>query len=162
MSLSQIVWPILIIYLVSDVGSVLGGWFSSALIGRGVSVSVARKTVMLICALSVVPVVFAVRTDHAWVAVTLISVAAAAHQAFSANLFTLPSDMFPSRAVGSVVGIGGAAGGIGGFLIANTVGHVLQNTGSYVVPFLIASSAYVVALFLIHMLSPRFTPAQIS
>jgi len=161
MSLSQIVWPILVIYLVSDVGSILGGWFSSALIGRGVPVNVARKTVMLICALSVVPVVFAVRTDHAWVAVALISVAAAAHQAFSANLFTLPSDMFPSRAVGSVVGIGGAAGGIGGFLIANTVGHVLQNTGSYAVPFLIASSAYVVALFLIHILSPRFTPVQI-
>jgi ACS family hexuronate transporter-like MFS transporter len=116
---------------------------------------------MLICAVSVVPVVFAVRTNHAWVAVALISVAAAAHQAFSANLFTLPSDMFPSRAVGSVVGIGGAAGGVGGFVIANTVGHVLQNTGSYTVPFLIASSAYLVALLLIHLLSPQLTPARI-
>jgi ACS family hexuronate transporter-like MFS transporter len=161
MSLSQVVWPILIIYLVSDVGSVFGGWFSSALIARGTSVNVARKSVMLICAVSVVPVIFAVRTDHAWVAVALISVAAAAHQAFSANLFTLPSDMFPSRAVGSVVGIGGAAGGVGGFVIANTVGHVLQNTGSYTVPFLIASSAYLVALLLIHLLSPQLTPARI-
>jgi ACS family hexuronate transporter-like MFS transporter len=161
MSLSQVVWPILIIYLVSDVGSVFGGWLSSALIARGTSVNVARKSVMLICAVSVVPVIFAVRTDHAWVAVALISVAAAAHQAFSANLFTLPSDMFPSRAVGSVVGIGGAAGGVGGFVIANTVGHLLQNTGSYTVPFLIASSAYLVALLLIHLLSPQLTPAQI-
>jgi ACS family hexuronate transporter-like MFS transporter len=161
MSLSQVVWPILVIYLVSDVGSVLGGWFSSALIARGISVNMARKSVMLICALSVVPVIFAVRTNHAWVAVALISVAAAAHQAFSANLFTLPSDMFPSRAVGSVVGIGGAAGGVGGFVIANTVGHVLQSTGSYMVPFLIASSAYLVALLLIHLLSPQLTPARI-
>jgi MFS transporter, ACS family, hexuronate transporter len=161
MSLSQIVLPILIIYLVSDVGSVLGGWFSSVLIGRGVSVNVARKTVMLACALSVVPVIFAVRTNHAWVAVALISVAAAAHQAFSCNLFTLPSDMFPSRAVGSVVGMGGAAGGIGGFLIANTVGHVLQQTGSYTIPFLIASSAYLVAVLLIHILSPRLAPVDI-
>lgn len=161
MSLSQIVWPILVIYLVSDVGSVLGGWLSSALIARGISVNVARKTVMLICALSVVPVVFALRTNHAWVAVALVSVAAAAHQAFSANLLTLPSDMFPGRAVGSVVGIGGAAGGLGGFVIANTVGHVLQRTGSYMIPFLIAASAYLIALLLIHVLSPQLTPARV-
>jgi MFS transporter, ACS family, aldohexuronate transporter len=161
MSLSQIVWPILIIYLVSDVGSVAGGWFSSALIARGFTVNVARKSVMLICALSVVPVVFAVRTSHAWVAVALISLAAAAHQAFSANLFTLPSDMFPKYAVGSVVGIGGAAGGLGGFIIANTVGHVLQNTGSYLIPFFIASSAYLLAVLVIHLLSPRLEPVTI-
>jgi MFS transporter, ACS family, hexuronate transporter len=161
MSLSQIVLPILVIYLVSDVGSVLGGWSSSALIARGISVNAARKTVMLVCALSVLPVVFALRTNHAWVAVALVSVAAAAHQAFSANLFTLPSDMFPSRAVGSVVGIGGAAGGLGGFVIANTVGHVLQQTGSYQIPFRIAALAYVVALLLIHALSPKLEPARI-
>lgn len=161
MSLSQIVLPILIIYLVSDVGSVFGGWFSSTLIARGISVNAARKSVMLVCALSVVPVIFAVITSHAWVAVALISLAAAAHQAFAANLFTLPSDMFPRRAVGSVVGIGGAAGGLGGFLIANTVGHVLQRTGSYLVPFVIASCAYLVALALIHIFAPRLEPANI-
>lgn len=162
MSLSQIVWPILVIYLVSDVGSVFGGWFSSALIARGRSVNVARKTVMLLCALSVVPVVFALRTNNVWIAVALVSLAAAAHQAFSANLFTLPSDMFPSRAVGSVVGIGGAAGGLGGFVIANTVGHVLQRTGSYEIPFLIAASAYIVALLLIQVLSPKLAAARIA
>jgi ACS family hexuronate transporter-like MFS transporter len=161
MSLSQIVWPILVIYLVSDAGSVLGGWFSSALIAQGISVNVARKTVMLICALCVVPVVFASSTSHVWVAVALISLAAAAHQGFSANLFTLPSDMFPSAAVGSVVGIGGAAGGVGGFVIANTVGHVLQRSGSYHIPFVIAASAYLVALLLIHTLSPRLAPVRI-
>lgn len=161
MTLAQIAVPILIIYLVSDVGSVAGGWFSSALIARGVSVNVARKTVMLICAISVVPVMFAYRANHAWIAVALISIATAAHQAFSANLFTLPSDMFPSRAVGSVVGIGGAAGGVGGFIIANTVGHVLQRTGSYMVPFVIAGSGYLLALALIQILSPKLEPAKI-
>ncbi|MGB7281648.1 MAG: MFS transporter [Candidatus Acidiferrum sp.] len=162
MSLSQIVWPILIIYLVSDVGSVLGGWLSSALVARGFTVNVARKSVMLLSALCVVPVLYAVHTNHAWVAVALISVAAASHQAFSANLFTLPSDMFPRFAVGSVVGIGGAAGGLGGFLIANTVGHVLQNTGSYLIPFSIASCSYLVALAVIHLLAPRLEPAKIA
>lgn len=161
MSLSQIVWPILIIYLVSDVGSVFGGWFSSRLIGRGFSVNVARKTVMAICALSVMPVMFALGTNHAWVAVALVSLAAAAHQAFSANLFTLPSDMFPARAVGSIVGIGGAAGGLGGFVIANVVGHLLQQTGSYQIPFRIAALAYIIALALIHVLSPKLEPVQI-
>jgi MFS transporter, ACS family, hexuronate transporter len=91
----------------------------------------------------------------------LIGLAAAGHQGFSANLFTLPSDLFPSRAVASVVGIGGMAGAVGGMLIAEIVGHVLQWTGSYMVPFLIAASAYLIALLLIHMLSPKFLPARI-
>jgi MFS transporter, ACS family, hexuronate transporter len=161
MSLKQIVVPILVIYLVSDVGSVAGGWLSSHLIARGSSVNAARKTVMLICAIAVFPVMFAVRSNHAWIAVALISVAAAAHQAFSANLFTLPSDMFSSRAVGSVVGLGGAAGGIGGFIIANTVGHALQRTGSYGIPLFIAGIAYFVALALIQILSPKLKPVSL-
>jgi ACS family hexuronate transporter-like MFS transporter len=161
MTLGQIVVPILVIYLVSDVGSVLGGAFSSLLIARGFTVNVARKTVMLICAIAVFPVMFATRSNNAWVAVALISLAAAAHQAFSANLFTLPSDMFPSRAVGSVVGIGGAAGSLGGFIIANTVGHVLQRTGSYGVPLFIAGVAYLVALAFIQIFAPRLKPVSL-
>ena len=161
MSLSQIVVPILVIYLVSDVGSVAGGWLSSHLIARGSTVNAARKTVMLICAIAVFPVMFAVRSNHAWIAVALISVAAAAHQAFSANLFTLPSDMFPSRAVGSVVGLGGAAGGIGGFIIANTVGHALQRTGSYAIPLFIAGIAYFIALGFVQLFAPRLKPVSL-
>ncbi len=161
MSLEQIVAPIFIIYLVSDVGSVLGGGLSSYLIARGTSVNVARKTVMLICSIAVFPVMFAVRSNHVWIAVALISVAAAAHQAFSANLFTLPSDMFPNRAVGSVVGLGGAAGGIGGFIIANTVGHVLQRTGTYGIPLFIAGIAYLIALAFIQILAPRMKPVSL-
>jgi ACS family hexuronate transporter-like MFS transporter len=161
MTLGQIAVPIFVIYLVSDFGSVLGGGFSSYLIARGTSVNAARKTVMLICAIAVFPVMFAVRSNHVWIAVALISIAAAAHQAFSANLFTLPSDMFPSRAVGSVVGLGGAAGGIGGFIIANTVGHVLQRTGTYGIPLFIAGIAYFIALAFIQILAPRLMPASL-
>jgi ACS family hexuronate transporter-like MFS transporter len=116
---------------------------------------------MLICALAVTPVVFANRSNHAWLAVALIGLAAAAHQGFSANLFTLPSDMFPTRAVGSVVGIGGTAGAIGGMVIAKTVGHVLQRTGSYQIPLIIAGMAYLIALGVIQILAPRLEQAPV-
>jgi MFS transporter, ACS family, hexuronate transporter len=153
--------PIIAIYLISDVGSVAGGWVSSTLIKRGHTVNVARKIAMLLCAVGVIPVVFAYRVESTWAAVLLIGLAAACHQGFSANLFTLTSDMFPARAVGSVVGIGGMAGAIGGLCIASVVGHVLQWTGSYEVPFLIAGSAYLLALVIIHALVPRMEPARI-
>jgi ACS family hexuronate transporter-like MFS transporter len=153
--------PIVAIYLISDVGSVAGGWISSSLIKRGRSVNFARKIAMLICAVGVIPVVFAYRVESTWSAVLLIGLAAACHQGFSANLFTLTSDMFPARAVGSVVGIGGMAGAIGGLCIASVVGHVLQWTGSYRVPFLIAGSAYLLALAIIQALVPKMEPAII-
>jgi ACS family hexuronate transporter-like MFS transporter len=93
--------------------------------------------------------------------VGLVSLAAAAHQGWSANLFTLTSDMFPRRAVGSVVGIGGMAGSVGGMLIALVVGAILQKTGSYVPIFVMCASAYLVALTLIHLLAPRLEPAKL-
>lgn len=153
--------PVMVIYVISDVGSVAGGWLSSSLIKRGRSVNAARKIAMLICAIGVIPVVFAYRVESTWSAVFLIGLAAACHQGFSANLFTLTSDMFPARAVGSVVGIGGMAGAIGGFFIATVVGHVLQWTGSYMIPFVIAGAAYLLALAAIHALAPRLDPARI-
>ena len=159
--LTQIGLPILVIYVISDLGSVGGGWLSSTLIRRDFSVSAARKWAMLICALSVLPVAVVFRVSGLWPATLLIGLAAAGHQGFSANLFTLPSDLFPSRAVASVVGIGGMVGAVGGMLIAEVVGHVLQWTGSYMVPFLIAASAYLIALLLIHVLSPKLLPARI-
>src|SRR6201998_3465226 len=158
--LTQIGLPILVIYVISDLGSVGGGWLSSTLIRRDFSVSAARKWAMLICAVSVLPVAVVFRVSGLWPATLLIGLAAAGHQGFSANLFTLPSDLFPSRAVASVVGIGGMAGAVGGMLIAEIVGHVLQWTGSYMIPFLIAASAYLIALLLIHALSPNLAPAQ--
>jgi MFS transporter, ACS family, hexuronate transporter len=153
--------PIVVIYLISDVGSVGGGWISSTLIKRGSSVNLARKMAMLICAIGVIPVVFAYRVQSTWSATLLIGLAAACHQGFSANLYTLTSDMFPARAVGSVVGIGGMAGALGGLCGAWVVGQVLQLTGSYKVPFLIAGSAYLLALALVHALVPRMEPAKI-
>jgi MFS transporter, ACS family, hexuronate transporter len=161
LALTGIGAPIVVIYLISDAGSVAAGWMSSWLIRRGSSVNAARKIAMLICAVGVIPVVFAYRVESTWSAVLLIGLAAACHQGFSANLFTLTSDMFPARAVGSVVGIGGMAGAIGGLFIATVVGHVLQWTGSYRVPFLIAGSVYLLALAIIHALVPRMEPARI-
>jgi ACS family hexuronate transporter-like MFS transporter len=162
LALTRIGAPIVVIYLLSDVGSVAAGWLSSSMITRGSTVNAARKIAMLICAIGVMPVVFAYRVESTWSAVFLIGLAAACHQGFSANLFTLTSDMFPARAVGSVVGIGGMAGAIGGLFIATVVGHVLQWTGSYRVPFLIAGSAYLLALVIIHALAPRMEPAKIT
>jgi ACS family hexuronate transporter-like MFS transporter len=147
--------PIVVIYLIADVGSIGGGWLSSSLIKRGWSVNASRKLAMLLCALAVVPIVFAAEASNLWVAVLLVSLAAAAHQGWSANLFTLTSDMFPRRAVGSVVGIGGMAGAIGGMVISLVVGELLQRTGSYVPVFLIAGSAYLVALAVVQALAPR-------
>jgi MFS transporter, ACS family, hexuronate transporter len=161
LQLMQIGVPIMVIYVLADVGSVAGGWLSSWLIHRGRSVNVARKTAMVVCALSVVPIVFAYRMESLWGAVLLIGLAAAAHQGFSANLFTLPSDLFPAQAIGSVVGIGGMAGAIGGMLMAKIVGYVLQWTGSYMIPFFMAGTAYLLAVALIQALTPRLEPAAI-
>jgi MFS transporter, ACS family, hexuronate transporter len=158
LSLQQIFIPIMVVYVISDAGSVIGGWISSALLKRGKSVNVARKTAMLICAICVLPVVRAPSFANMWTAVLLIGLAAAAHQGFSANLYTLTSDMFPNRAIGSVVGIGGMFGAVGGLVIASVVGHVLQRSGSYQIPFLIAGVAYFVALGAIHLLAPRLHP----
>lgn len=159
--LKGMILPLLIIYNAATVGSIFGGWLSSFLIKRGWSLNASRKTAMLICAFAVVPIVFASRASNMYVAVLLVSLAAAAHQGWSANIFTLASDMFPRRAVGSVVGFGGMAGAVGGMLIAKIVGYVLQWTGSYVTVFIIAGSAYLVALAFIHLLAPKLEPAHI-
>src|SRR5262249_23620961 len=147
--------PLIVVYLIADVGSVAGGWLSSSLIKRGHSINRARKTAMLICAVLVVPVAAATRTSNVWIAVLLIGLAAAAHQGWSANIFTIASDMFPRKAVGSVVGIGGMAGAVGGMILTKVVGHILQLTGSYVPIFIIAGSAYLVALAIVQLLCPK-------
>ncbi len=161
LNLLQAGLPLATIYAIATIGSVGGGWISGAMIKRGSTVNVARKTAMFICAVCVLPIVFASRATDMWLAVFIVGLAAAAHQGFSANLFTITSDMFPTRAVGTVTGIGGMAGAMGGLFIAKIVGYVLQKTGSYMVPFFIAGSAYLIALLLIHLLAPRLQPAPI-
>ena len=154
LNLKEIGIPFLVIYLVSDGGSIFFGWLATKFIGMGWSVNKARKVTMLICALCVVPIVFASMTSSINLAIGLIALATAAHQGWSANLFTTVSDQFPRRAVGSVVGIGGLMGGLGGALLAGNVGFVI-NTGGYVPLFIIAASAYVLALLVMQLLSPR-------
>ena len=154
--------PVIVVYLTADVGSIGGGWLSSTLIKRGWTVNAGRKTAMLVCALCVVPVVFASLASNMWVAVGLISLAAAAHQGWSANIFTMASDMFPRRVVGSVVGIGGMAGAVGGMLFASATGYVLQLTNSNYIPiFIVCGSVYLIALAVIHLLAPRLEAAKV-
>ena len=148
------------VYLIADIGSIAGGWLSSALLKRGWSVNLARKITMLLCALCVVPVMAASQIQNVWLTVGLVSLAAAAHQGWSANLFTLTSDLFSRRAVGSVVGIGGFLGALGGMLIAKLAGYVLEWYGTYTPLFVIASMAYLVALGTIQVLAPRLRPAD--
>jgi ACS family hexuronate transporter-like MFS transporter len=161
LSLLELGPPIIIVYLIADIGSVGGGWLSSTLIRRGWTVNASRKTAMLICAIAVVPIVAAARVQSLWAAVALISLATAAHQGWSANTFTLATDLFPRQAVGSVVGLGGMAGAVGGMLIAKMTGYVLQLTGSYVTVFMIAGAAYLTALVIVQILSPKLEPARL-
>jgi ACS family hexuronate transporter-like MFS transporter len=162
LDLKNIGLPLVVIYLLADVGSIGGGWLSGALAKRGWSLNAARKTAMLTCALAVVPIVFASRTHSLWVAVALVGLAAAAHQGWSANLFTLASDTFPRQAIGSVVGLGGTMGAIGGMLVAKLTGYILQATRSYVPVFLIAGFAYLLALAVVQILMPRLEPARLT
>ena len=150
------------VYIISDVGSIAGGYLSSALIKRGWSVNRARKTALGAVAAIVPTVIIASQTRSAWTAVLLIGLATACHQAWSANIFTLASDMFPRRAVGTVVGFGGFAGGVGGILIAEFAGRVLNRDPSYYLPmFIVGGTLYMVALAVIHVLAPRLEPAKL-
>ena len=153
--------PLVTVYLLADVGSVGGGWLSSNLLKMGWSPNAARKTAMLVCAILILPVIMAPRVENPWVAVWLVGLAAAAHQGFSANIFTITSDMFPKPAIGSVVGFGGFAGAMGGFLMNLGAGWFRQNQGSYVTMFTIAGVAYLIALAAIHALAPRLEPARL-
>ena len=154
--------PLAAIYLISDVGSIAGGWLSSKLIKAGRTPNFARKFTMFISACCVVPVFFAQDIDSVWTAVLIIGLATAAHQAFSANLYTLPSDIFPRGAVGSVVGMGGTLGAVGGMSMALFTGYVLETTGNnYQILFAICAGAYFVALLAVHLLSPRLARVDI-
>lgn len=152
--------PFLIIYLVSDAGSVFFGWLSSKLIQNGWEVNKARKLAMLICALCVAPIVFAGTTTNVTIAIALIALATAAHQGWSANMYTLASDMFPKQAVASVVGIGSMFGAVCSIVFAASAGVIRVKFG-YVPLFAIAGSAYLTALLIIHLLAPKLERVDI-
>lgn len=159
-NLTDIALPFFVIYIMADGGSILGGYLSGAFINTGWSVNKARKITLLICALIILPVSFVAITDSKWLAIFLIGMGTAGHQAWSANLFTLVSDVFPKKATASVVGIGGMIGAIAGMLGDIMLGSVLDTAGNsgYFWAFLIAGSLYLVVLGLVHIIMPKMTP----
>ena len=150
--------PLITIYLAADIGSIGGGWLSSSLLKRGWEVGTARKAAMLVCALCVTAVMFVPKAaGNLWLTVALVSIAAAAHQGWSANLYTVASDCFPRTVIASVIGLGGLGGAVGGMLAQPAIGHWLDFSGeSYAPLFILAGSIYLFALALIHLLLPRF------
>ncbi|MGA2137841.1 MAG: MFS transporter [Verrucomicrobiia bacterium] len=154
-------YMIMMIYVIASVGSIAGGWLAGAFMKRGWSLNKARKITMLICSACVLPVVYSAITEDKWVAAVLITLAASAHQAWSANVFSLAGDMFPRRVVGSVTGLGGMIGALGGMALFYITGKVLHQTGNYLPVFVLASLAYIVALLIVHLIVPRLETAQI-
>jgi len=155
--------PLIAVYATSAIGSVAGGWLSSALLDRGWDVGKARMTAMLVCALCVTVVVFVPSAaGNLWLTVALIAIAAAAHQGWSANLFTIASDCFPRRAVGSIVGLGGLGGAIGGAMVQPAIGKWLDfSHNAYAPLFFIAGSMYLVALLIMKLILPRFEKVNV-
>ncbi len=154
--------PMIVMYLLSDVGSIAGGWMSSKLIHQGHTPNFARKVTLLLSGCCVLPLLFVSGLSNMWLAVLLIGIALAGHQSFSSNLLSIPSDMFPKRAVGSAIGLGGFAGGIGGMIMAKSTGLVLDATGgNYTVIFTACTIVYFLAVLAIHLLSPRLLPVSV-
>ncbi|MFY9153719.1 MAG: MFS transporter [Prolixibacteraceae bacterium] len=159
-NLTDIALPFFVIYIMADGGSILGGYLSGAFIKTGWSVNKARKITLLVCALIILPVSFVAITDSKWIAVFLIGLGAAGHQAWSANIFTLVSDVFPKKATASVVGIGGMIGALAGMIGDISLGSVLDSAGNsgYFWAFLLAGSCYLIILGLVHLIMPKMTP----
>jgi ACS family hexuronate transporter-like MFS transporter len=154
LGLSHLGLPLIIVYNVSAIGSIAGGWLPALFRSLLLDAANARMCAMLICAGLVLPIFTAGSLNSEWAAIALLSLAAAAHQGWSANLFTIASDMFPRSAVGTVVGIGGMAGAVGGVLFSVSAGKILQLTHSYVALFGISASAYLLSIAILHILAP--------
>ncbi|HEY7117851.1 MAG TPA: MFS transporter [Tepidisphaeraceae bacterium] len=161
LNLKTIGLPLVVVYVMADVGSIAGGWLSSSLIHRGWGVNAARKTALLICAVAIVPVMFAQNVTGLWGAVALLGLATASHQGFSSNLYTLVSDTFPKRAVGSVAGLGGTCGYVGATIFQIIVGYSVEQHNNYIVPFVCSGLAYLAAFAAIQILAPRLAAAVI-
>ena len=161
LNIKELSLKFIVVYVMADIGSVCGGWMSSRMMKAGISTNLSRKLTMLLCAVLVVPIAFATQTNNVWVSTVLIGLAMGAHQGWSCNLFTLVSDMFPRRAVGSVVGIGGFLGAMGSVLFQPLAGWWKDHTGGYLMPLVVISGVYLVALAIIHLLVPRMEPAKL-
>jgi ACS family hexuronate transporter-like MFS transporter len=155
------VLPLIVIYAVSSVGGIAGGWISSNFIKKGKSIDFARKTTILMCALIVLPIMMISQTANLWIAVGLIAIAAAGHQGWASNIFTIVSDIYPKKAVGSMMGLSGFAGAVGGALSATFVGLLLETTGSYFFIFLVASSVYMLNWLILKLSIKQIVPIEI-
>jgi ACS family hexuronate transporter-like MFS transporter len=156
-SLTQMRVPLMVIYFGASFGSVFGGWLSGMWMRRGHTVNFSRKAAMISCAVCAIPVVMAAQVSSYWLSITLITIAAAAHQGWSCNVFSTPSDLFRAGSVATVVGVGGTAGALGGALFAKLAGYVLSSTHNYTVLFVICGCSYVVAMCLFQILVPQLT-----
>lgn len=163
LNLKEIGLPFFTIYLASWGLGIFLGWFSSKLMKSGLSLNKGRKLGLLACALFAVPVALVPHTENMWLAVGLIALAAGGHCGWSANVFSLMSDIFPKKATGTVAGFGGFAGAVGGAIVAFSVGKILQNVGvdGYAIPFAIAGCGYLIALLIVHVLVPRIKTIEI-
>jgi len=163
LNLKEIGLPFFSIYLVSWGLGIFLGWLTSKFMKMGFSLNKGRKFSLLACALFAVPVALVPHTDNMWLAVSLIAIAAGGHCGWSANVFSLMTDIFPKKATGSVAGFGGFAGAVGGAIVAFSVGKILQNIGidGYAIPFAVAGSGYLVALFILHLLIPEIKTINI-
>ena len=153
--------PVMLSFGIAILGSVYGGYLSGAFLKAGKSLGFSRKAALFVCALGIVPLIYVPFSGSLWVTVGLVCLAMAAHQGWSANVFTIVSDLFPKAAVASVVGIGGMVGAIGGVLFDIAVGYIVQWTHSYVPVFVVCGSAYLVALLVLHTITPKYTPAKL-
>lgn len=154
LDLSHIGLPLVVVYVVSTIGSVTGGWLPKGYMRLGLPLKKARLATMLTCACLVVPIGFAGGLQSEWTAVALLCAATSAHQGWSANIFTTVSDMFPAEFVGTVVSFGQVGGAVGGAIFALVAGHILEFTHSYVPLFVFSGSAYLIALALLWILAP--------
>jgi len=152
--------PLVVVYSVACLGSIGGGGLSAWFLRRGWSLNAARKTAALICACCTVPVIFATRTSHVWLAVSFFALATAAHQGWSATMYTVVSDIFPKKAVASVVGLAGMFASVSAMGFSWLVGHILQGTGVYDKILLICGLAYLLALGIFHTIVPRLKPVD--
>jgi MFS transporter, ACS family, hexuronate transporter len=160
-NIKEVVLPLIVIYAVSSIGGIGGGWLSSKFIKMGKSIDFSRKTTILICAIIVLPVMLVSSVNNLWTAVALITLAAAGHQGWASNIFTIVSDIYPKNAVASMIGLSGFAGAIGGALSASFVGLLLETTGSYFLIFLIAASVYMVNWLILKVFIKEIKPITV-
>jgi ACS family hexuronate transporter-like MFS transporter len=160
-NMKEAVLPVIFIYAVSSLGGIGGGWLSSRMISAGRSIDVARKKSILVCALLILPVMLVSQTHSLWIAIVLIAMAAAGHQGWASNIFTIVSDIYPKNAVGSMMGLSGFAGAVGGALSAPFIGLLLEHTGSYLLIFLMASSVYLVNWLILKIFIKEIAPVSL-